>query len=385
MDPSSSSAQPPHPDLPLDRVIQGDCLEVLNSFPEKSVDLVFADPPYNLQLQGQLWRPNHTLVDAVDDAWDRFDSFGDYDSFTRAWLDGCRRVLKDTGTIWVIGTYHNIYRVGAILQNLDFWILNDIIWIKHNPMPNFRGVRFTNAHESLIWAQKIRGARYTFNYHVMKALNDDLQMRSDWYLPTCIGRERLRVEGEKAHTTQKPEALLYRVLLSSTNPGDIVLDPFFGTGTTGAVARRLGRRWIGIERHPDYVEIARQRISQQPSLDPEDDLLSFENKRTRARISFGMLLESGLLQPGQKLYFGERSDLSATILANGHLRCNDLVGSIHQVGRALQNRPCNGWEAWYYQSAENGQRLVLDHLRQELRKANGGKSSGSTAYLVSGN
>jgi len=371
MDPNNPSAQRPHPELPLDRVIQGDCLEVMDSLPEKSVDLVFADPPYNLQLQGQLWRPNHTLVDAVDDAWDQFASFADYDSFTRAWLQACRRVLKDTGTIWVIGTYHNIFRVGAVLQDLDFWILNDIIWIKHNPMPNFRGVRFTNAHESLIWAQKIRGARYIFNYHVMKALNDDLQMRSDWYLPTCIGRERLRVEGEKAHTTQKPEALLYRVLLSSTNPGDIVLDPFFGTGTTGAVARRLGRRWIGIERHPDYVELARQRISQQASLDPDDDLLSFENKRTRARISFGMLLESGLLQPGQKLYFGERSELSATILANGHLRCNDLVGSIHQVGRALQNRPCNGWEAWFYQSAENGQRLVLDHLRQELRKANG--------------
>jgi site-specific DNA-methyltransferase (adenine-specific) len=361
----------PTPELPLDQVIQGDCLEVLRSFPQNSVDLVFADPPYNLQLQGELWRPNNTLVDAVDDEWDRFASYSEYDAFTRSWMQACRRVLKDTGAIWVIGTYHNIYRVGAILQDLGFWILNDIVWVKRNPMPNFRGVRFTNAHESLIWAQKVRGARYTFNHQVMKALNDDLQMRSDWYLPLCTGKERLRVEGQKAHTTQKPEALLYRVLLSSTNPGDIVLDPFFGTGTTGALACKLGRHWIGIERDPSYVDLARQRISQVPAGQPQDEHFKFENKRTQARISFGMLLENGLLQAGQKLYFGEHGDLSATILANGHLRCNDLTGSIHQVGKALQNRPCNGWEAWYYQAEADGRRQVIDRLRQTLRQANG--------------
>lgn len=360
----------PPPELPLDQVIQGDCREVLRSLPENSVDLVFADPPYNLQLQGELWRPNNTLVDAVDDEWDRFASFAEYDAFTRAWLEACRRVLKDTGAIWVIGAYHNIYRVGAILQDLDFWILNDIVWIKHNPMPNFRGVRFTNAHESLIWAQKQRGARYTFNYQVMKALNDDLQMRSDWRLPLCTGAERLRVDGQKAHATQKPEALLYRVLLSSTNPGDVVLDPFFGTGTTGALARKLGRRWIGIERDPGYVELARQRIDQVPPLEPHDELLKFENKRTQPRISFGMLLENGLLQVGQKLYFGEQGRLSATILANGHLRCQDLTGSIHQVAKALHKGPCNGWEVWYTQE-EAGPPQTIDRLRQALRRANG--------------
>ncbi|MFO7623629.1 MAG: site-specific DNA-methyltransferase, partial [Anaerolineales bacterium] len=357
----------PPPELPLDQVIQGDCREVLRSLPENSVDLVFADPPYNLQLQGDLRRPNNTLVDAVDDEWDRFASFAEYDAFTRAWLEACRRVLKDTGAIWVIGAYHNIYRVGAILQDLDFWILNDIVWIKHNPMPNFRGVRFTNAHESLIWAQKQRGARYTFNYQVMKALNDDLQMRSDWRLPLCTGAERLRVDGQKAHATQKPEALLYRVLLSSTNPGDVVLDPFFGTGTTGALARKLGRRWIGIERDPGYVELARQRIDQVPPLEPDDELLKFENKRTQPRISFGMLLENGLLQVGQKLYFGEQGRLSATILANGHLRCQDLTGSIHQVAKALHKGPCNGWEVWYTQEGA-GPPQTIDRLRQALRR-----------------
>jgi DNA modification methylase len=358
-----------HADLPLDQVIQGDCVEVLRSFPEKSVDLVFADPPYNLQLRGELWRPNNTLVDAVDDEWDRFPSFSEYDEFTHAWLSACRRVLKDTGTIWVIGTYHNIYRVGAILQDLGFWILNDIVWVKSNPMPNFRGVRFTNAHESLIWAQKERHARYTFNHHVMKALNDDLQMRSDWRLPLCGGKERLRVDGEKAHTAQKPQALLYRVLLSSTNPGDIVLDPFFGAGTTGAVARWLQRHWIGVERDASYVELARQRIASAPDSDPDPALYEFENRRTRARIPFGMLLESGLLAPGQLLYFGETGDLSATVLANGHLRWNDLTGSIHQVGRALNNGPCNGWEVWFY--IDNGRRWPIDRLREKVRKDNG--------------
>ncbi len=239
--------------LPLDQVLLGDCVEVLNSLPPESVDLVFADPPYNLQLRQELHRPNLSLVDRVDDAWDQFADFAAYDAFTRAWLAACRRVLKRTGTLWVIGSYHNIYRVGAILQELDYWILNNVAWIKQNPMPNFRGVRFTNAHELLIWAQKQHGAQYTFNHHAMKGLNEGLQMRSDWYLPLCTGRERVRFNGEKAHPTQKPEALLYRVILSSSNPGDVVLDPFFGTGTTGAVARRLNRRWMGVELDPHYV------------------------------------------------------------------------------------------------------------------------------------
>jgi modification methylase len=246
--------------IPVDQLIQGDCVEVLKSLPAGSVDMIFADPPYNLQLQQDLWRPNLTRVDPVQDHWDRFSSFTDYDKFTRFWLEGCKRVLKNTGTIWVIGTYHNIFRVGAILQDLGFWVLNDVVWIKSNPMPNFHGVRFTNAHETLIWAQKNRGEKYTFNYHLMKALNDDLQMRSDWYLPTCRGKERIQRNGVKAHATQKPEQLLYRIIQASTLPGDLILDPFFGLGTTGAVAHRLNRRWIGIEQEARYIPIALERL-----------------------------------------------------------------------------------------------------------------------------
>ena len=260
----------PKEQLPIDQVIAGNCLEVLSTLPAESVDMIFADPPYNLQLQQALWRPNQTLVDAVDDDWDQFASFSDYDQFTRLWLEGCRRILKPGGTIWVIGSYHNIFRVGTVLQDLGYWILNDVVWIKANPMPNFRGVRFTNAHETLIWAQKERGKPYTFNHHAAKAINEGLQMRSDWMLAICSGKERLREEGKKAHPTQKPENLLYRILVSSTNPGDIILDPFFGTGTTGSVARRLHRHWIGIEINPHYVELARKRIAavQQTEFDP---------------------------------------------------------------------------------------------------------------------
>ena len=350
-------------DLPLDRVLCGDSLDLLASLPERSVDLVFADPPYNLQLAGDLWRPNQTRVDAVDDDWDSFASFEEYDRFTRAWLEACRRVLKDTGTLWVIGSYHNIYRVGSILQDLGYWILNDVVWIKRNPMPNFRGVRFTNAHETLIWAQKVRGARYTFNYRSMKSLNDDLQMRSDWDLPLCTGRERLRLNGEKAHATQKPEALLYRVLLSSTNPGDVVLDPFFGTGTTGAVARRLGRRWIGIERDPAYARLAEQRIAAIPPDQVPQELLAAP--QTPRRVPFGALLEAGLLQAGQELTFGERGIPVARIMADGRIRCGDLTGSIHQVARALADAPANGWTHWYFEEA--GRRHPIDELRQRFR------------------
>lgn len=356
------------PELPLDQVLHGDCLQVLGTLPEKSVDLIFADPPYNLQLQKALWRPNMTRVDAVDDDWDRFSSFAEYDTFTQAWLEACRRVLKDTGTIWVIGSYHNIFRIGNNLQDLDYWILNSVVWEKTNPMPNFRGVRFTNSHEILIWAQKKQGVRYTFNHRAMKALNDELQMRSDWHLGLCTGSERLKVNGKKAHPTQKPEALLYRVLLAASNPGEIVLDPFFGTGTTGAVAKKLRRRWIGIERDPAYVTLARERLEAiQPGMFKEDELFSFEDKRAQPRIPFGTLLERGLLQPGQKLYFGKKGKLSAVILANGHLKHNGTTGSIHEVGRAIQNAPCNGWEHWHYLDSETGERQAINHLREMIR------------------
>jgi modification methylase len=353
--------------LPLDQVLHGDCRDVLTALPEKSVDLIFADPPYNLQLQADLFRPNMTRVDAVDDAWDRFGSFADYDAFTRAWLAGCRRVLKDTGTLWCIGTYHNIHRVGALMQDLDFWLLNSVVWVKVNPMPQFRGVRFTNAHEELLWAQKVRGAKYTFNYKTMKAFNDDLQMRSDWHLSLCTGKERLKQGGVKAHPTQKPEALLYRVLLATSRPGDVVLDPFFGTGTTGAVAKTLHRHWIGIEREAGYVALARERIERVQAGMFSDEVYAFDSQRRLPRIPVGALLENGLLRPGQTLYFGPKASATATVLANGHIKHNGTTGSIHAVGRALTNAPCNGWEHWYYEDEATGERRPLDDLRALLR------------------
>lgn len=351
-------------ELPLDQIIQGDCLEVLATLPEKSIDLIFADPPYNLQLQQELWRPNMTKVDAVNDDWDRFNSLAEYDQFTRAWLYACRRVLKDTGALWVIGSYHNIYRVGTILMDLSYWILNDVVWVKAQPMPNFRGVRFTNAHETLLWAQKNRGARYTFNYQAMKALNGDLQMRSDWEIPLCTGKERIKINGAKAHATQKPEALLYRVILASSNPGDVVLDPFFGTGTTGAVAKKLHRHWLGIEREADYVRLAQERLDAIQPPPFAEEIFTFKSKRDRPRISFSTLLERGMLQPGQKLYLGKKGETAATILANGHLKVNGHIGSIHQVGKMLHNGPCNGWEHWHYLDETTGERVVIDELRE---------------------
>jgi len=351
--------------LPLNTLLPGECADVLSTLPENSVDLIFADPPYNLQLQNDLYRPNHTKVAAVDDGWDKFASFAEYDLFTRAWLAACQRVLKDTGTIWVIGSYHNIYRVGAILQDLGFWILNDVTWIKENPMPNFRGVRFTNAHETLIWAQKIKGAKYTFNHQAMKALNDDLQMRSDWTISLSTGKERLKVNGEKAHATQKPEGLLYRVILSSSNPGDVVLDPFFGSGTTGAVAKKLGRNWIGVERDEKYIQVAQKRID---AMEPAPaEALVLKNPRREKRIPFGCLLEAGLLQPGQTLYFA-KDGLTATILANGHIQSNGHTGSIHAIAKALANAPCNGWDMWMYADGD-GEKRVIDELRVKVRES----------------
>lgn len=353
--------------FPIDQIIQGDCRQVLNEIPAESVDMVFADPPYNLQLHQELRRPDQSKVTAVEDSWDQFASFQAYDKFTREWLTACRRVLKPTGTLWVIGTYHNIYRVGAVLQDLDFWILNDLIWIKTNPMPNFRGVRFTNAQETLIWAQKVRGAGYTFNYQTMKALNGGLQMRSDWSIPLCTGTERLRVNGNRAHPTQKPEALLYRVVLAASNPGDVVLDPFFGTGTTGVVARRLGRKWIGIEVESDYVKLASERIGMiEVEPDLERSLKSIE-KRRQARVPFGALLEQGLLNPGQILHFDQNPDFSACVMANGQIEYRDQKGSIHQVAREIVQGPCNGWQRWYYYDTDLQEWAEIDRLREKIR------------------
>lgn len=349
----------------LDCVHQADCLEFLENMPAGCVDLVFADPPYNLQLSQELWRPNMTKVDAVDEAWDRFGSFADYDAFTRAWLQGCRRVLKDTGTLWVIGTYHNIYRIGTILQDLGFWILNDVVWEKANPMPNFRGVRLCNAHETLLWVKKSKGQKkYTFNYHTAKMFNAGKQLRSVWELPLCTGSERLTLNGGKAHPTQKPEALLERIILISSNPGDVVLDPFFGTGTTGAVCQRFHRHWIGIEREPAYVELARQRIAQVTPALPET-LPVEESRRTRPRIPFQALLEHGLLKPGQELSF-RRSELRAQVESDGTLSFQGHRGSIHRIGALAAGQPaCNGWEHWYYRDAA-GEWQPLDRLREAL-------------------
>jgi modification methylase len=349
--------------LPLDTILQGDCIAEMARLPDKSVDVIFADPPYNLQLGGDLFRPEGSRVDAVDDEWDKFDSLATYDNFTRDWLDQARRVLKNDGTIWVIGSYHNIYRVGTLLQDADFWILNDIVWRKTNPMPNFRGTRFTNAHETLIWCAKDEKARYTFNYRAMKALNDDLQMRSDWLLPICAGPERVKgADGAKAHPTQKPEALLYRILLACTKPGDVVLDPFFGTGTTGAVARRLGRRWIGIERESAYVKVARERIASTLPLD-ESAMQTVQDKRDQPRVAFGVLVESGMVPPGTALTDAKRR-WTANVRADGSISCDSHAGSIHKVGAALQNAPsCNGWTFWH---VEEGRSLrPLDSLRQQ--------------------
>ncbi len=357
--------------LPSNQIIHGDCLAEMEKLPEKSVDLVFADPPYNLQLSKDLFRPNLSIVDAVTDDWDQFSSLDEYDRFTRSWLTACRRVLKDDGGLWVIGTYHNIYRIGAILQDLGFWILNDIVWIKTNPMPNFYGVRFANAHETLIWAVKSKDVRYTFNHHAMKPFNSGKQMRSDWVLPICTGKERIRVNGEKAHTTQKPEALLYRVILSSSQPGDVVLDPFFGTGTTGAVAKMLHRQWIGIEREARYVEVARKRIEKLEPQDPAEAIFDVRDQRRLApRVPFARLVEAGYVKPGQELYFKAKPDQTAKVKSNGRLVMGELEGSIHQVSKKLvSNSPANGWDLWYYRDS-TGEYQPIDVLRQRYRQEN---------------
>ncbi|HWK46825.1 MAG TPA: site-specific DNA-methyltransferase [Stellaceae bacterium] len=350
--------------LQIDDVRVGDCVELMRGLPPGSVDMVFADPPYNLQLGNGLRRPNDTLVDGVDEAWDKFADLGEYDRFTRAWLGAARGALKPDGTLWVIGSYHNIFRVGAILQDLGYWILNDIVWRKTNPMPNFRGRRFTNAHETLIWCARDQQSRYTFNYDALKALNDELQMRSDWLIPLCGGPERLKLDGRKAHPTQKPEALLHRVLLTASRPGDVVLDPFFGTGTTGAVARRLGRHYIGFEREAGYAELARQRIA---AVEPVEsaDLISLHNKRSEPRVPFGSLVERGLVPAGAVLFDLNRR-WTARVRADGTVISAEARGSIHQVGAVVQGAPsCNGWTFWHLE--RRGQVIPIDALRQQVR------------------
>lgn len=350
----------------VNSIIKGDCVAALEALPDKSVDVIFADPPYNLQLGGALHRPDQSLVDACDDEWDQFASFQAYDAFTRAWLLACRRVLKPTGTIWVIGSYHNIFRVGATLQDLNFWILNDIVWRKTNPMPNFKGRRFQNAHETMIWASPDPKAKgYTFNYDAMKAANDDVQMRSDWLFPICSGGERLKGDdGKKIHPTQKPEALLARVIMASTKPGDIVLDPFFGSGTTGAVAKRLGRNFVGIEREQDYIDAASARIAGVTPLG-KTELTVLTGKKAEPRVAFNTLVESGMVKPGQVLTCAKRRH-SAVVRADGTLASGSEAGSIHRLGAKVQGvDACNGWTFWHI---DDGHSLrPIDDLRAIIR------------------
>ena len=350
--------------LPLNKILAGDCIEEMKALPDASIDLIFADPPYNLQLRGTLHRPDNSLVDAVDEDWDSFASFAAYDQFTADWLAEARRLLKPDGAIWVIGSYHNIFRVGAKLQDAGFWILNDVVWRKSNPMPNFRGKRLTNAHETMIWAGKSETSKYTFNYEALKALNEGVQMRSDWVLPICTGGERLKdANGDKAHPTQKPESLLHRVLIGTTNLGDVVLDPFFGTGTTGAVAKMLGRDFIGIEREASYRKVAEARINNIRRLD-SDALAVTTSKRAEPRVPFGQLVERGMLRPGEVLT--SLGGKAAKVRADGTLIANDTKGSIHQVGAALEGAPsCNGWTYWYFK--RDGKPVPIDVLRQQIR------------------
>ena len=356
-----------HKALPLNQVLQGCCIQKMKRLPANSVDVIFADPPYNLQLRGELHRPDNSKVDAVNNDWDQFESFQAYDAFTENWLNEAKRVLKKNGTLWVIGSYHNIFRVGTKLQDMGFWILNDVIWRKQNPMPNFRGTRFTNAHETLIWASKTKETKgATFNYQAMKALNEGVQMRSDWLLPICNGKERVKVNGEKGHPAQKPEALLHRVILSSTNIGDVILDPFFGTGTTGVVAKRLGRHFIGIEKERVYIKLAKDRIAKAETLD--DKIIAFTTSaKQEPRVPFGTIVEMGLLHPGAVLYDPKKRH-AAKVRSDGSLICRDKAGSIHQIGAHLQGAPsCNGWTFWHFE--KKGSLVPIDFLRKKARKS----------------
>ena len=344
----------------LNKIILGDNLEILGKLPPKSVDLIFADPPYNLQLKNDLFRPNQTKVDGVFDKWDKFDSMENYDKFTKKWLLGCKRVLKDNGTIWIIGSYHNVYRVGAIMQDIGFWFLNDIVWIKTNPMPNFKGTRFNNAHETLIWASQNKTAKYTFHYKAMKTFNDDLQMRSDWHIPICSGKERLKVNGRKVHSTQKPAELLLRIILSTSNVGDIILDPFMGSGTTGAVAKRLGRNFVGIEKEKFYIEEATKRIDKITPI--KIDYLNYKIEAKPSKVPFGNLIEKGLVKIGERIYSRDKK-YSATVLANASIETDKgFVASIHKVSTTLLKKQSNnGWKFWFIK--RENKLISIDDLR----------------------
>ena len=346
------------------KIVQGNSLEVLKKIPDKTFDLVFADPPYNMQIGKKLKRPDNSKVNGVNDEWDQFSSFKHYDNFCKAWLKECKRILKDNGPIWVIGAYHNIFRLGYHLQNLNYWILNDVIWRKNNPMPNFKGTRFTNAHETLIWASKNKKSKYTFNYQSLKCLNDDLQMRSDWTLPICNGKERLKKNGKKVHSTQKPEALLHRIILATTNKGDVIFDPFLGTGTTAVVAKKLGRQYFGIEKDKQYFESAHQRINKTNVI--EDDCLdTLQNNKSKPRIPFGSLIEMGLIKPGT-LLFDQKKKYNAKIMVDGSLKFQQTEGSIHKVAaKIIGTESCNGWTYWHYQSGNSLK--PIDELRERLR------------------
>ncbi|MCL4339954.1 MAG: site-specific DNA-methyltransferase [Nitrososphaerota archaeon] len=349
----------------LNNIILGDSMEVMKHIPDNSIDLIFADPPYNLQLENDLYRPNETKVNGVSEEWDKFKSFKDYDDFTFNWLSECKRILKKSGTIWVIGSYHNIFRVGKIMQDLGYWILNDIIWIKTNPMPNFKGTRFNNAHETLIWASKDKESKYTFNYKTTKSYNDDLQMRSDWYIPICQGEERIKFNGQKAHPTQKPEALLYRIINATSKPSDIILDPFAGTGTTLAVAKKLGRYFIGIEKEKIYVDVCKERLSKATVF--QQQLLDYPLEIKPKRLPFGSLIENDYIKPGEYLY-SQNEKYKALALANGTLLYGDKSGSIHKISAMILNKPANnGWTFWY---VKRGNRLISinDFRRELLRK-----------------
>ncbi len=345
------------------RVIHGDCLKEIKKIPEKTFDLVFADPPYNMQIGEKLTRPDSSKVNSVNDKWDQFDSFKHYDDFCKTWLRECKRILKDNGSIWVIGSYHNIFRLGYHLQNLGYWMLNDVIWRKNNPMPNFRGTRFTNAHETLIWASKSKKSKYTFNYQSLKCFNDDLQMRSDWILPICNGKERLKRNGKKIHSTQKPESLLHRILLATTNKGDTVFDPFLGTGTTAVVSKKLGRNYYGIEKDKKYFIAAKERINKTIKI-ADDCLDTIENNRSKPRIPFGSLVELGIIKPGNFL-FDSKKKINVKIMADGSLKYKDTEGSIHKIAAKIMGAESyNGWTYWHYNL--NGSTVLIDSLRQRF-------------------
>jgi site-specific DNA-methyltransferase (adenine-specific)/modification methylase len=350
--------------LDINTIHLGDCIELLKQVPDNSVDLIFADPPYNLQLNGELYRPNQTKVDAVNDAWDKFDSKEDYDKFTAFWMKECHRILKTTGSFWVIGTYHNIFRVGTILQNTGFWMLNDVVWVKPNPMPNFKGTRFNNAHETLIWATKSKSSSYTFHYHSLKAMNDDLQMRSDWWIPICQGVERIKVNGQKAHSTQKPAELLLRIILSTSNPNDIVLDPFSGSGTTAAVAKRLGRKYIAFDREEFYVQVAKDRLEKIKPI--EKQLLEYKIETKTPKVPFGNLIEEGYVKIGENLYSRD-GKISAQVQADASIIFNDIVGSIHKVSATILKKTSNnGWSYWYVK--RDNKLICIDEMRYDYER-----------------